>query len=96
MQCKLAYSMHINTKECHAGTERRHQQNMTVQSALALCQQVKVHGDIFEHVKVFCHLGHLLAQDDDEIQAHVANFAKLRLPGCRLGKFYTLKTHRPR
>ncbi len=36
MQTDLWYLTHINTKECRVGTERRHQRDMAVQSALAL------------------------------------------------------------
>ncbi len=52
MQVDPRYPAHINTNECRAGTERRHQQDMAVQSALAMRKQFMVHGDILEKVKV--------------------------------------------
>jgi hypothetical protein len=52
MQVDPQYPAHINTKECRAGTERRHQWDMAVQSALALRKQFTVHGDVLEMVKV--------------------------------------------
>jgi hypothetical protein len=69
MQVDPRYPAHINTKESRAGTERRHQQDMAVQSALALCKQFTVHGDILEKVKVYIYLGCLLLQDDKDVQA---------------------------
>ena len=59
MQTDLRFPTHINTKECQVGTERQHQQDMAVQSALALRQQFTVHGDVLEQVKVFRYLGRL-------------------------------------
>jgi hypothetical protein len=53
MQCNPSYPMHINTKECRAGTEWLHQRDMAVRSALALRQQFTVHGDMLERVDVF-------------------------------------------
>ncbi len=49
------------------GTARRHQRDMAVGSALALCQKITVHGDVLERVEVFQYLGSLLSQDDDDI-----------------------------
>jgi hypothetical protein len=65
MQTDPRYLTHINTKECHVGTERQHQRDMAVQSALALRQQFTVHGDILGRVEVFRYLGCLLLQDDN-------------------------------
>jgi hypothetical protein len=42
---------------------------LAVRSALALCQQFTVHGDVLERVEVFRYLSRLLSQDDDDIQA---------------------------
>jgi hypothetical protein len=43
MQCNPSYPTHINSKECHAGTEWRHQWDMAVCLALALRQQFSIH-----------------------------------------------------
>ena len=68
---------HINTKECpQVGTARCHQWDMAAQSALALCQQFTVHGDLLERVKVFRYLGRLRLKDEDDIQAIEASFAR--------------------
>jgi hypothetical protein len=42
---------------------------MAVKLALAVRQQFTLHGDVFERVQVFCYLGCLLSQDDNNIQA---------------------------
>jgi len=53
MQVDPRVPTHIKTKECRIGTARRHQRDMAVRSALALCQQFTVHGDVLERVEVF-------------------------------------------
>ncbi len=68
MQVDPRYPAHINRKECRAGMERRHQRDMAVQSALALCKQFTVHGVVLEKVKVYRYLGCLLSQDNDDVQ----------------------------
>ncbi len=69
MQGNPAYPRHIRTKECQLGVERKIQRESTVSSALALCRQFTIHGDVLERVEVFKYLGRLLAQDDDDAQA---------------------------
>jgi hypothetical protein len=53
MQVNPQYPVHINTKECRAGMEQCHQQDMAVRSALALHQQFMVHRDVLEKVEVY-------------------------------------------
>jgi hypothetical protein len=60
MQMDPRYPAHINTKKCRVGIARCHQRDMAVQSALALRQQLMVHGDVLERVEVFRYLGRLL------------------------------------
>jgi hypothetical protein len=86
MQTNPWYLAHNNTKECRVGTERRHQRDMAVQSALALRQQFTVHGDVLELVKVFRYLGRLLSQDDDDIQAMRSQLRKARGMQTRVGQ----------
>ncbi len=69
MQVNPAYPQHIRTKECQLGVERKIQCKLAVSSALALCRQLTIHGDVFERVEVFKYLGRLLAQDNDDAQA---------------------------
>ncbi len=76
MQVDPHYPVHINTKECRAGMERRHQRDMAVQSALALREQFMVHGDVLEKVKVYRYLVHLLLQDDNDVQAMRSQLCK--------------------
>ena len=78
MQVNPRVLTHINTKECRIGSARHHQRDMAVRSALALCQQFTVHGDVLERVKVFRYLGRLLLQDDDDIQAVRSQLCKVR------------------
>jgi hypothetical protein len=68
MQIDPRIPAHINTKEFWVGTERHHQRNMAVRSALALREQFTVHGDVLEKVEVYRYLGCLLSQDDDDVQ----------------------------
>jgi hypothetical protein len=86
MQVDLRVPTHINTKECRVGTARRHQRDMAVRSALALRQQFTVHGDVLERVEVFRYLGHLLSQDDDDIQAVQSQLCKARGTWARVGQ----------
>ena len=86
MQTNPRYPAHINTKECRVGTERRHQRDMAVQSALALRQQFTVHGDVLERVEVFRYLGRLLLQDDNDIQAVRSQLRKARGTWARVGQ----------
>jgi hypothetical protein len=52
-------------KECQIGVERCKQCETAILSALALCKQFTVRGDVLERVEVFKYLGRLIAQDDD-------------------------------
>ncbi len=75
MQVNPFYPCHYTTRECQVGVERKQQHEAAVQLALALCEQFSIHGDVLERVEVFKYLGHLLAQDDDNIQAVRAQIA---------------------
>ncbi len=78
MQVHPMYPHHRYTKECRIGVERKHQRETAVSSALALCQQFLVHGNMLERVEVYKYLGCLLAQDDDDIQAICIQMWKAR------------------
>ncbi len=69
MQVNLAYPRHTRTKKCAMGMARRQWQEAAVASALALCCQFTVHGDVLEKVEVFKYLGRMMAQDDKDVQA---------------------------
>jgi len=85
MQCNPSYPTDINTKECRAGTERQHQRDMAVvRSALALCEQFHVHGQVLERVEVYKYLGRLLSQDDEDVQAVCAQIRKARATWARV------------
>jgi hypothetical protein len=90
MQCNPAYPAHINTKEFHAGTKRRHQRDMVVQSELALRQQLTVHGNVLELVDMFQYLNHLLAQDNGDVQTVLALICKAWATWAQVGMFYAL------
>ncbi len=68
------------------GVERKKQREATVTSALALRQQLSVHGEALERVEVFKYLGRLLAQDDDDIQVICAQLRKARATWARVGQ----------
>jgi hypothetical protein len=69
MQVDPRYPHHPYTKECQRRAERGHQWEAAVASALALRQQFSMRGDILELVKVFKYLGHLLLQNNNDVQA---------------------------
>jgi hypothetical protein len=96
MQVNPMHPAHINTVECRVGTARRHQQDMAVQSALALCQQFTVHGDVSERAEVFRYLGCLLSQDDDDIQAVRSQLCKARGTWARIGQVLRRENAPPR
>ena len=78
MQVDPQYPAHINMKECWAGTERCHQRDMAVQSALALCKQFTVYGNVLEKVEVYRYLGRLLLQYNDDVQAVQSQLCKVQ------------------
>ena len=78
------------------GTERRHQRDMAVQSALTLRQQFMVHGDVLEWVEVFRYLDRLLSQDDDDIQAVRSQLCKARGTWARIGQVLRRENAPPR
>ncbi len=55
-------------------------------SALALRQQFSVRGNVLERVDVFKYLGHLMSQDDDDIQAIRAQIRKARSSWACIGQ----------
>jgi hypothetical protein len=85
MQCNPSCPAHINTKECRAGTECRHQRDMAIRLALALRQQFRIQDQVLEQVNVFKYLGRLLSQDEDDIQAVRAQLRKARSTWARVG-----------
>ncbi len=86
MQVNPIYPRHQYSKECQVGVERRRQRETAISSALALCQQFTVHGDVLERVKVFKYLGRMMAQDDDDIQAIRTQLRKARATWARVGQ----------
>ena len=69
---------------------------MAVQSALALHQQLTVHGDILERVKVFWYLSRLLLQDDEDIQAVQSQLHKARGMWARIRQVLQKENSPPR
>jgi hypothetical protein len=63
--------------------EQKQQQEMAVALALALRQQFSVRGDVLERVEVIKYLGHLMSQDDYDIQAIPAQMRKARATWTR-------------
>jgi hypothetical protein len=53
MQVDPAYPRHIRTQECQTAVEQKLQRESVVRSALALCRQFLVHGDVLERIEVF-------------------------------------------
>ncbi len=96
MQVDPRVPTHINTMECRIGTARRHQRDMAVRPALALRQQFTVHVDMLKRVEVFRYLGHLLSQDDDDIQAVESQLCKARGTWALVGQVLRKENTPPR
>ncbi len=62
---------------------------------MALRQQFLVRGNVLEQVKVFKYLGHLISQDDDNIQAIRAQIRKARSSWARIGQVLRSKNVSP-
>jgi hypothetical protein len=75
--------------------ERKQQWETVVASALALWQQFLVRGNVLERVGVFKYLGHLMSQDDDDIQAICAQVRKARSSWARIGQVLRSKNVSP-
>jgi hypothetical protein len=73
-------------QECQTGVEHKLQQESAVRSALALCRQFLVHGDMLKHVEVFKYLSCLLAQDNNNAQAIRQQLQKARGVWARVGQ----------
>ncbi len=86
MQINPLYPHHKFSKECQVGVEQQQQQEAAVTSALALRQQFGVAGEVLKQVEVFEYLGHLLAQDDDIIQAICAQLQKTCTTWAQVGQ----------
>jgi hypothetical protein len=96
MKVDPQYPAHINTKDFQAGMERRHQWDMVVRSALDLRQQLTVHRDVLENVKVYRYLGRLLLQDNNEIQAVQSQLRKARGRWAWVGQVFRKENAPPR
>ncbi len=69
MQVNPWFTGHRKTESCKIGTKRKAQRKAAIDLAIALRCNFKVHGEVLEKVEVFKHLGCLLAQDEDDVQA---------------------------
>ncbi len=86
MEVDPRYTGHQYTKECQMEVEWKKQREAVVTSALALRPQFSVHEDVLEQVEVFKYLGHLLAQDDDDIRAIRVQLRKARATWAHVGQ----------
>ena len=78
------------------GVKQKQQREAAVMSALALWQQLSVHGEALDWVEVFKYLGRLLAQDDDDIQAIRNQMRKARGTWARVGQVLRAENVPPR
>jgi hypothetical protein len=95
MQVHPLYPCHRCSKECQIGVEHQLQREAAVMSALALCQQFTVRGDVLQRVEVYKYLGRMMAQDDDDIQAIRAQLRKARSTWARVGQVLRSKNAPP-
>jgi hypothetical protein len=86
MQVHPLFPRHWLSKECQVGVERRRQREAVVTAALALRQQFRIHGNVFERVKVYKYLGWMMAQDNDDTQAIRAQLRMARATWAWVGK----------
>jgi hypothetical protein len=85
MQVNPAYPRHNRMQECQTRVEHKLQRESAVHSALALCRQFSVHGDVLECIEVFKYLGCLLEHDNNDAQAIQQQLQKARGVWDRLG-----------
>ena len=85
------FTGHWKTKSCVIGTKQKAQRKAAIDSAIMLCCNFKVHGEMLEKVEVFKYLGRLLAQDDDGVQAIRLQIRKARVCGCALVRCFRQK-----
>jgi hypothetical protein len=95
MQVNPLYPHHRFSKECQVGVEQKQQHEVAVTSALALRQQFSIAGEVLKQVEVFKYLGHLLAQDNDIIQAIRAQLWKARATWAQIGQVLRNKNISP-
>jgi hypothetical protein len=95
MQMHPLYPRHRRSKECQIGVEHRLQQEVAVTSALALRQQFTVRGDVLQQVEVYKHLGWMMAQNNNDIQAIQAQLRKARSTWARVGQVFCSKNASP-
>ena len=91
MQVNPRFTGHWKTESCVIGTKRKTQRKAVIDSAITLCCNFKVHGEVLEKVEVFKYLGHLLAQDNGDIQAVGFKFKRLGVCGRALARCFTWK-----
>ena len=68
------------------GREQWDQREKAIDAALALCQLFYINGDVLGKVDAFRYLGHIMAQDDDNICAVRSQIKKARGIWARQGK----------
>jgi hypothetical protein len=68
------------------GTERKAQRKAVIDSAIVLCCNFKVHGEVLEKVEVLKYLGRLLVQDDEDVQAAWLQIQKAWVVWARVGQ----------
>jgi hypothetical protein len=93
MQVHPLYPPHRRSKECQVGVEHCLQQEAVVTSALVLCQQFRVRGDVLVQVEVYKYLRQMMAQDDNDLQAIRVQLWKPVLHGLVVDKFFGAKMH---
>ena len=96
MQVNLMFTGHWITESCKIGTERKAQRKAAIDSAITLCCNFKVHGEVLEKVKVFKYCGRLLAQDNDDVQAVRLQIQKARGMWACVGQVLCAENATPR
>jgi hypothetical protein len=95
MQVNPLYHRHWCSKECQVRVEHCKQRETAVSSALALCQQLTIRGDVLKRVEVYKYLGRLMAQGNNNIQAIRAQIWKARATWARVGQVLRSKNASP-
>jgi hypothetical protein len=95
MQVNPLYPCHRFLKECQVGVKQNQQWEAAVTLTLALHQQFSVAREFLKRVEVFKYLGHLLTQNNDNIQAIHAQLWKACATWARVSQVLCNKNVSP-
>jgi len=87
---------HESTALCKWGQKCKQQYAAVTEATRALDQRFTAYGEELERVETFKYLGRLMAQDDSDIQAVLANLRKARKVWAQISRVRRLENAEPR